>query len=515
MLPGEVCAHADRHAKLAVDHSIASAHMALRCTVQCASVRRATRMGSTKFKVADEKHSAKLFDEAYRPNDSRHFRVHDSQTFVPQTTQTFDLNYADGSHLRGFSGVDQVYMGDYKATSPFGVITDCNSPDFNGVDGILGFGLPHAGSDLPTPILFAMTDEANKDTNAGKLTRKFSIFSTDDEAEVQLGGYDPATTAGTMWYTPALASDDFIVGVSSLKFGHRLTDSIELLQFSSQSQRNYGAPSIMDSGTSCLVIPADTMGGQLQNNPWDDFAKNWAKHKSFWLEIGQKKWEIPFNQWYLADSDQTCVQPSPAGMTGLLVGDVFFREYVVEFDMTAKRPIIGIAPLNKHYVPVKRNTLATFELHEAPKGKLHMLRGSEIMYPAEHTERLTEVDRIPIVNQMGTQYFMDVGIGTPRQKFTVIFDTGSTVFGVFADKHSLPKTIKNKLPHYYFEQDLRALEQVRMTTAPAPLLSLSSPVVLAGAALLNVALLALVAVQTRRSRTRAALSQRVAAYGAV
>ena len=35
----------------------------------------------------------------------------------------------------------QVYMGDYKATSPFAVIIDCNSPDFNGVDGILGFGL--------------------------------------------------------------------------------------------------------------------------------------------------------------------------------------------------------------------------------------------------------------------------------------------------------------------------------------------------------------------------------------
>ena len=29
-----------------------------------------------------------------------------------------------------------------------------------------------------------------------------------------------------------------------------------------------------------------------------------------------------------------------------------------------------------------------------------------------------------MVNKKGTQYFMDVGIGTPRQKFTVIFDTG-------------------------------------------------------------------------------------------
>jgi hypothetical protein len=95
-------------------------------------------MGHRKFKVADENHSNKLFDEPYRATDSRHFSIPKSSTFVAQASQTFDLNYADGSHLRGFSGVDQVFMGNYKATSPFGVITDCNSPDFNGVDGILG-----------------------------------------------------------------------------------------------------------------------------------------------------------------------------------------------------------------------------------------------------------------------------------------------------------------------------------------------------------------------------------------
>jgi hypothetical protein len=53
----------------------------------------------------------------------------------------------------------------------------------------------------------------------------------------------------------------------------------------------------------------------------------------------------------------------------------------------------------------------------------------------QHTHTHTnQVDRIPIVNKKGTQYFMDVGIGTPRQTFTVIFDTGSAVFGVFSYK---------------------------------------------------------------------------------
>jgi hypothetical protein len=48
------------------------------------------------------------------------------------------------------------------------------------------------------------------------------------------------------------------------------------------------------------------------------------------------------------------------------------------------------------------------------------------MFPAEHEDKLAAVDRIPIENSMGTQYFMDVTIGKPAQKFTVIFDTGST-----------------------------------------------------------------------------------------
>ncbi len=406
--------------------------------------------------------------------------------------------------MHGEKKQKQVELGDYSAEAPFGVITDCNSPDFNGVDGILGFGLPRPGSEMPTPILFAMTDPNNKKSTAQSLKRKFSFFSTDTAAEVQLGGYDPDTAAGTMWYTPALSQNDFILGVNSLKFGDTHDSAVELLQFKSETQKKFGAPSIMDSGTSCLVIPADHMSGQLSNVPWDDFAKNWKKGRSFWLEIGQKTWEIPFSSWYLADTEQTCVQPSPDGMQGLLVGDVFFREYIVEFDMTESRPIIGIAPLNKGYVPVKRNVLANFELNQAPKAKLSLLKGEEIMYPAEHSEVLTAVDRIPIVNQKGTQYFMDLGVGTPKQPFTVIFDTGSTVFGVFTYKNQLPQTIKDQLPSYYFSQNLKTLEQVSVTVTKAPFYSsfTSSPSTLGVLVVVNSALLAAVVVASRRFRRK-------------
>jgi len=404
-----------------------------------------------KFPVHEghQKRDQKLFTESFIPEQSRHLDVAGDSTFTADADKTFDLHYADGSHLRGFTGNSVVELGDYEAEAPFGVITDCNSPDFNGVDGILGFGLPHRSKNMPRPILFAIT-EANPD-----LPRKFSFYSTDTEAEVVLGGYDPVSVSKAMWYIPAMATNDFIVGVTSLKFGTSQESGAELLKFKTPAGQKLGMPAILDSGTSCLVIPGDHGGGALANVPWDDFAKNWAKHKNFYMTVGQKTFEIPFSSWYLAPTEQTCVQPAPEGMQGLLVGDVFFREYVVEFDMTEKRPILGIAPLNKFYKPAQKNTLTEVDSYVAPKTRLSIIKGAQVMFPAEHEDALAAVDRIPIENSMGTQYFMDVNIGTPKQKFTVIFDTGSTVFGVFTYKHKLPKDIKNSLPGYYFSQDLK------------------------------------------------------------
>ena len=84
----------------------------------------------------------------------------------------------------------------------------------------------------------------------------------------------------------------------------------------------------------------------------------WAEDTDFHMTIGSKLYVIPFSSWYLADSQQTCVQPTPDGMSGLLVGDVFFRQYIVEFDMIdANRPIIGMAPLNLHYQPIRKKQL--------------------------------------------------------------------------------------------------------------------------------------------------------------
>jgi hypothetical protein len=165
---------------------------------------------------------------------------------------------------------------------------------------------------------------------------------------------------------------------------------------------------------------------------------------------------------------------------------------------------------------VSHNSLASFELDTAPKGKLHMLRGAEVMYPATHEEKLTQVDRIPIVNKKGTQYFMDVGIGTPKQKFTVIFDTGSTVFGVFTKKHDLPGHIKNQLPNYYFKEDLHEMLQVGTAERATPMyyFSGSSKSTIGVLLALNLALIGAVLVLARRKRQQTSAEfEAVRSYG--
>ena len=359
-------------------------------------------------------------------------------------------------------------VGDIHGKAPFGLIYQCNSPDFNGVDGILGFGLPKPGvegRELPRPLLWALTDPKDAKTgNSGKLARRFSFFSSDSAAEVQLGGYDPKACDGEMLYTPSLSSSDFIVGVTSVKFGEDEKGAQELIKFTDPSGGDY-LPAILDSGTSCLVLPGTDLSGRLQNRPFTDFTNQWAVGKSFWITIGGKSFELPYSAWYLSRTKQTCVQPAPVGMQGLLIGDVFFRSYLVEFDMTqALRPMIGIAPLSLAYAPGSDSKLSMIDLDEMPVRKLKLLRGEETMYPPDHAKRLEQVDEVPIFNKKGTQYFMTLGIGKPKQDFTVIFDTGSAVFGVFTMRNELPSNILQALaiPHPTLRVEVDSMSSLMM-----------------------------------------------------
>jgi len=289
-------------------------------------------------------------------------------------------------------------------------------------------GAPPA--ELPDPLLFSLTEAGADNAEVHKLRRRaFSFFSTDTKAEIHLGGFDPDAIVGQLFLTPSISIHDYSVVAVSLKYGET-----ELLDFTPKDPRFRYVPAIMDSGTSCLVMPDSNLNGLVKASPfgtWKSIVQEVDKpvvKDDFHINIAGRVFHIPFDTWYLSDSNQSCVQQAPPGFPGLLVGDVFFRRYLVMFDLQhfPEQVIIGIGEQKKDYVPLDfygkakklsldKNPPASVNISQAPPG-----------YSLPFAS-----DRIPVYNQLETQYFMNISVGNPRQNFTVIFDTGSSVFGIF------------------------------------------------------------------------------------
>eukprot|EP00285_Hemiselmis_virescens_P008392 CAMPEP_0173407438 /NCGR_PEP_ID=MMETSP1356-20130122/67113_1 /TAXON_ID=77927 ORGANISM="Hemiselmis virescens, Strain PCC157" /NCGR_SAMPLE_ID=MMETSP1356 /ASSEMBLY_ACC=CAM_ASM_000847 /LENGTH=231 /DNA_ID=CAMNT_0014368617 /DNA_START=93 /DNA_END=785 /DNA_ORIENTATION=+ len=228
----------------------------------------------------------------------------------------------------------------------FGCALDSNDPTMNGIDGILGMGMPDASlPNIPTPLLFALSSDRGGIEGANYINekllkrRKFAFLSTADTAEIQLGGYDRASTSADMVYMPTTSTTEYSVNVQSLTFG-----GIELLDWTDKQTPN-AIPAILDTGTTCLIIPDTTLGGRVSSKPYSKFREIMTKGMSFYITIDGHLFEIPFTDWWQRTHNAPCVQKTPPSYAGLLLGDVVFQSLVVEFDLTKPHhPMIGIAP---------------------------------------------------------------------------------------------------------------------------------------------------------------------------
>jgi hypothetical protein len=166
---------------------------------------------------------------------------------------------------------------------------------------------------------------------------------------------------------------------------------------------------------------------------WKSIVKDLSKpavKDTFYLNVGGAILEIPPEIWFLSISNQSCIQKTPAGFNGILVGDVIFRKYVVMFDLTMypSQVMLGIGRRNPDYKagtshPIVKKLAASKQV--GMHGPLPEIGGKKYQAPLA-------TDVVGVYNKMETQYFINVSVGTPRQHLTVIFDTGSSVLGVFA-----------------------------------------------------------------------------------
>ena len=91
--------------------------------------------------------------------------------------------------------------------------------------------------------------------------------------------------------------------------------------------------------------------------------------------------------------------------------------------------MIGIAPRNPLYHPVKPGTSDKLKMPmiKRQRGKV------EVLEPVSDAENRHGIDHVPVsINDMRTEYFVNVSVGSPRQSFTVLIDTGSSTLAIFS-----------------------------------------------------------------------------------
>jgi len=365
----------------------------------------------------------------------RRFDPGQSLSFARELFATFALSYADTSLLTGYVGRDIVQLGHYYAMTRFGCALDCNDVHFNGIDGILGLGMPDAAlQSIPTPLIFALSNDRgglegqNYVNERAMHQRKFAFLSTAISGELQLGGYDRASTNADMVYVPTTSTTEYSVLVQSLTFG-----GIELLNWRDKSAPN-AIPAILDTGTTCLVIPDTLLGGRVTSKPYSKFYDIMTKGMSFYITIDGHLFEIPFQFWWQKVNDAPCVQKTPASYDGILLGDVVFQSLVIEFDLSKpKKPLIGVAPRNPLYKPTPAGQVDALKIPLIKRSS----QGVFVQDPKSDKYR-HGVDHVPVaMSSSRTAFLANISIGSPRQPFTVLLDTGRCLLHCIALVNSI------------------------------------------------------------------------------
>jgi hypothetical protein len=231
--------------------------------------------------------------------------------------------------------------------------------------------------------------------------------------------------------------------------------SIPLLEF---QRKGFTMQAILDSGTSCLVLPDDEFDGGLKESPFRIFEKYWATldDPSIYMyppppppptqlkiltprsKIGGHEFEFDYRDFMV--NGQPCVMRMPSQRRTFLLGDVFFRRMVVHHDLSdLKAPTVTLARRNEGY------SLATAPLFVAPpNGSAHTAAvGSHRvplakgLPPQGGQRRLLTFDRLPLTTANSymyggggggigqcCRYYAQLSVGTPRQSdLHVIVDT--------------------------------------------------------------------------------------------
>jgi len=328
--------------------------------------------------------------------------------------------------LDGFISSDLFDIGGYSSLAPFGCITE-TSGVLDGA-GIAGFGpAPPDDHDGPPPLPPVFQSLANVSGDHGSIGTpvprpRFAFLTGNTTAELQLGGIDPEAIASPLVAVTSLDSHTYSIPVSAMSVGGK-----DIIKFATPSTSSVAAgssdgkgmiPGILDSGTTCICLPDSTRGGQLTSSPWEEMQSLVDLQAPLLIQVdGGPTIRVPENIWKngVWHVDGCLSRNCPNDR--IVLGDWIFQSWAVVFEWYPPPSLPGImlAPRNERYELKGPDDQDDFATATVVGGGVR---------------RHGVIKRVPLLDDQRLTFLVPVRIGRPPQPFNLVFDTGSSFFGV-------------------------------------------------------------------------------------
>ncbi|XP_026844630.1 aspartic proteinase A3 [Drosophila persimilis] len=260
------------------------------------------------------------------------FQAAKSKSFKANGT-SFSITYGVGK-VSGVTASETVSIGQISIKDQgFGLVSQTDT--CSSFDGVLGMAYPGASVTGARPPFYQMIDQKLVDS---------SIFSfhlkSGDGGSLILGGSNSSLYHGSLTH----------VNVTQQKMWQFTMDYIGFP--SKKCRRCNSCKAIMDSGTSLIVGPTEDIT-QLNtkiratynatNGIWQVPCGRISYLPVLELGIAGKKFQVRPQEYVIAYEGDVCITGfmDLAGLNFWIIGDVFFREHYVSFDVEQNR--IGIA----------------------------------------------------------------------------------------------------------------------------------------------------------------------------